>query len=458
MSDLLNPRNAIAAGGVVLMLGFIWISFDNLIIGVAAITLLVGVVALVALGYENTTNLLMLAAMFTAPANSLRPTSSAGFVTFSDLFFVMGIGLLIPKLIQGRANFPTPYALGALMMFSAGLIASWFANDVAISTNVLFRLVAASIFLPVAFILWNPSARMIDGLAIVYILGQIMSVIGAVVNGKDVESGRYSGLTVHFNFFALCSLQAVCFGFFLLHRVRPSLRPYVWASMAICAFGILLSGSRAGLGAMVVIAVMYPFWEKSGAKLIALVCGVLLMIIMFPVLAQIGGEGSALNRIGSAQGSSSNYLRVWLFQESWNAFVSRPWFGVGFEHALDAQNIFLQVLSSAGLVGFIGFMMMMWSITKPLFNLDGPMHRLAWGAFAYMLQGALTASLWDRMVWAGLSMAFLGTLWPKSRRREACDGLDPAHSVTMHEQLDREEAEANRSVERAAATASPTTF
>ncbi|HNO40111.1 MAG TPA: hypothetical protein PKL71_06815, partial [Marmoricola sp.] len=207
MSDLLNPRNAIAAGGVVLMLGFIWISFDNLIIGIAAIVLLLGVVALVALGYENTTNLLMLAAMFTAPANSLRPTSSAGFVTFSDLFFVMGIGLLIPKLIQGRANFPTPYALGALMMFSAGLIASWFANDVAISTNVLFRLVAASIFLPVAFILWNPSARMIDGLAIVYILGQIMSVIGALANGKDAESGRYSGLTVHFNFFALCSLQ-----------------------------------------------------------------------------------------------------------------------------------------------------------------------------------------------------------------------------------------------------------
>ncbi|HNN47392.1 MAG TPA: hypothetical protein PKM12_00405, partial [Marmoricola sp.] len=64
MSDLLNPRNAIAAGGVVLMLGFIWISFDNLIIGIAAIVLLLGVVALVALGYENTTNLLMLAAMF----------------------------------------------------------------------------------------------------------------------------------------------------------------------------------------------------------------------------------------------------------------------------------------------------------------------------------------------------------------------------------------------------------
>ena len=62
------------------------------------------------------------------------------------------------------------------------------------------------------------------------------------------------------------------------------------------------------------------------------------------------------------------------------------------------------------------------------------------GVFVYLLQGALTASLWDRMVWAGLSMAFLGTLWPKSRRREACDGIDPVHSATMHEQLDREEA------------------
>lgn len=458
MNDLISPRNAVTAGAGVLMVGFIWLSFDNAIVGIAAIALMFGVVALVALGYENTTNLLMLAGMFTAPANSLRPTSAAGFVTFSDLFFVMGIGLLIPKLIKGRANFPTPYALGALMMFSAGLVASWFANDVAISTNVLFRLVAASIFLPVAFILWNPSAKMIDGLVIVYILGQMMSVAGALVNGKDAESGRYSGFTVHFNFFALCSLQALCFGFFLLHRLRPSLRPYVWFSMAICAFGVLLSGSRAGLGAMVVIALMYPFWEKSGAKLIALICGALLMIVMFPVLAQIGGEGSALNRIGSAQGSSSNYLRVWLFQESWNAFVSRPWFGVGFEHALDAQNIFLQVLSSAGLIGFLGFMMMMWSITKPLFHLEGPMHRLGWGAFAYLLQGALTASLWDRMVWAGLSMAFLAVLWPKERRREACDGIDPAHSQTMHEELDREEAAAAQRAERAATAASGTSF
>jgi O-antigen ligase len=441
LKELISPRNAVAAGGVVIMLGFIYLSFDNPIIGIAAIFLMVCVVALVALGYENTTNLLMLLGMFTAPTNSLRPSAAVSFVTFSDLFFLVGIGLLIPKLIKSRANVPTPYALGALMMFSAGLIASWFANDVAISTNVLFRLVAASIILPVAFILWNPSAKMLDSLAIVYVLGQIMSVVGALANGKDAESGRYSGFTVHFNFFALCSLQALVFGFFLLHRLRPSLRPYVWASMAICSFGVLLSGSRAGLGAMVVIALMYPFWEKSGAKLIALICGALLMIVMFPVLAQIGGEGSALNRIGSAQGSSSNYLRVWLFQESWNAFVSRPWFGVGFEHALDAQNIFLQVLSSAGLIGFVGFMMMMWSITKPLFNLDGPMHRLGWGAFAYLLQGALTASLWDRMVWAGLSMAFLATLWPISRRREACDGIDPVHSITMHEELDRLEAE-----------------
>lgn len=453
MKELISPRNAVAAGGVVVMLGSIWLSFDNPIIGIATIVAILGVVALVAMGYENTTNLLMLLGMFTAPTNSLRPSAAVSFVTFSDLFFVMGIGLLIPKLIKGRPNLPTPYALGALMMFAAGLIASWFANDVAISTNVLFRLVAASIILPVAFILWNPSAKMIDSLVVVYILGQIMSVLGALVNGKDIESGRYSGFTVHFNFFALCSLQALCFGFFLLHRIRPSLRPYIWVSMAICAFGVLLSGSRAGLGAMVVIALMYPFWERSGAKLIALICGGLLMIVMFPVLAQIGGEGSALNRIGSAQGSSSNYLRIWLFQESWNAFVSRPWFGVGFEHALDAQNIFLQVLSSAGLIGFVGFMMMMWAITKPLFNLDGPMHRLGWGAFAYLLQGALTASLWDRMVWAGLSMSFLAVLWPRSRRREACDGIDPVHSVTMHEELDREEAkEAKAATKRPSAS------
>jgi hypothetical protein len=291
LKDLASPRNAIAAGGLVLMLGFVWLSLDNPIMGIASVVLFVGIVTLIALGYERTINLMMLAAMFTAPANSLRPTASAGFVTFSDLFFVMGIGLLIPKLIKGRANFPTPYALGALMMFSAGLVASWFANDVAISTNVLFRLVAASIFLPVAFILWNPSAKMIDAMAIVYVLGQIMSVIGALANGKDAESGRYMGFTVHFNFFALCSLQAICFGFFLLHRLRPSLRPYVWAAMAICTFGVLLSGSRAGLGALVVIAVMYPFWEKSGAKLILLICGFLMVIVMFPVLAQIGGEG-----------------------------------------------------------------------------------------------------------------------------------------------------------------------
>ena len=80
------------------------------------------------------------------------------------------------------------------------------------------------------------------------------------------------------------------------------------------------------------------------------------------------------------------------------------------------------------------------------------------GAFAYLLQGALTASLWDRMVWAGLSMAFLAVLWPKERRREACDGIDPAHSQTMHEELDREEAAAAQRAERAATAASGTSF
>jgi O-antigen ligase len=352
--------------------------------------------------------------------NSVRPSSSVSFVTMSDLLFILGAALLAPRLIRGRLWLPTKYVVGAFLLLVVGVLSSVLAAPhPALSLNLLGRLVAASMILPLIFMLWAPSARMVDVLAGAYVVGQVVSVFDAVVAGPT-DNGRYDGLTVHPNFFAMCAITGIALLLHLLHRVPPAWRWLLFVGIAVNAYGAVLSGSRMGLGLLVVLAIAYPLIERSALSMYAVAALGVASLLLANALLVHAGSGSALNRLqGDATASTSDSIRNDQLHTALAAIRHSPVIGNGFENALEAQNIYLQIAVSAGILGLIGFLLMFAAIIAPLFQ-GGPMHRLGYAAFAYAVGGLLTASLWDRMVWAGLSLSLLAATWSPAR-----PGADP---------------------------------
>jgi O-antigen ligase len=327
--------------------------------------------------------------------------------------------------MRGRLWLPTKYVVGAFLLLVVGAISSIVAAEHPdLSLNLLGRLVAASMVMPVIFMLWAPSARLIDVLAAAYVVGQTVSVFYAVVDGPT-DNGRYDGLTVHPNFFAMCAITAIALLLHLLHRVPRAWRWLVLVAAAVNAYGVVLSGSRMGLGLLVVLAIAYPAIERSALSMYAVATlGVTSLLVANAILVH-AGSGSALNRLqGDSTASTSDSIRSDQLHTAFAAIRHSPVIGNGFENALDAQNIYLQIAVSAGVLGLIGFLLMFAAIIEPLFQ-RGPMHRLGYAGFTYAIGGLLTASLWDRMVWSGLSLSLLAAAWSHSRAGQQPESRPP---------------------------------
>jgi O-antigen ligase len=423
-------------GGMVLI-ALVAVAVRGPLFAAAALVIALLLAAAAAVGVERIGVGFLVLALFTAPMNSVRPSSGVAFVTMSDLLFVLGAGFLAPRLMRGRLWLPTRYVVGAFLLFLVGVVASLVAADnPVLSLNMLARLVAASMVLPLIFMLWAPSPRMVDVLAGAYVVGQTISVAAAVLEGP-IDNGRYDGLTIHPNFFAMCSVTAIALVLHLLHRVPRVARWLLLVAVAVNAYGTVLSGSRMGLGLLVVLAIAYPLIERSALSMYAVVTiGAIGLVVANSLIARAGG-GSALARLqGNATATTSDSVRAEQLHTAFAAIRHSPVIGNGFENALDAQNIYLQVAVSAGVLGLIGFLLMFTAIIEPLFQ-RGPMHRLGYAAFAYAIGGLLTASLWDRMVWAGLSLSLLAATWSPARRGPHHDHRDarasdlPPTALTM---------------------------
>lgn len=395
---------------VVLLGALVFLASRDLLLGGLAIGISCFLVALVTLGGERMGFLLILLAMFTAPQNDVRPIATLDFLTFSDLFFAAGFALLLPSLTRRRMQVPITFLVGAMVIIYGVFIASLLSSEPLIGMFYGFRLVSAAVILPLAFLWWRPSLRSIDALAWGYVLGQCASTVYALFFGGFVGT-RYVGLTTHPNFFGICGLMALGLLVHLWHRTPSKQRWLVLAAAGVSTYSVVLSGSRAALIVIVVLALLYPAIERSLASAYLLVAAALAAVIAGDWLVRSTGEHSALGRLtggGTVSGSDiqrENALRLGL-----EKFFDNPIFGKGFSFdALDPHNIYLEVAVGIGIFGLVGFLAIGVACIAPIFA-GGRLRHLGYATLAYAGVGMLTNSLWDRFVWAVLSLALLANL------------------------------------------------
>lgn len=389
-----------------------------------ALVLSAGTVLLVWQGVERTATGLVVLAMMLAPLNAIRPIGGAGVVTASDVFFAAGFGLLAPVIVVRRLRVPTTFLLGHGIILTVGLLVSVASTDPALSLNFMARLVAAALGLPILFVLWGPSRRVVVALAWAYVVGVVVSLVGGLAQGPDL-SGRYDGLTSHVNFFGLSALLGATLIPFIASMTVPSWRWIPYAAGTLCLAGIWVSGSRAALVVVALMAVMYPVLNRSLKAAGFLALGAIVVLAQSGRLLQEEG-GSALARLlGGGAAEASDLERERAIAEGVRSFYDHPVFGGGFEQALAAHNIYLQMTVAVGLVGVIGYVLILGSAVAPLVTQGRPYGLLAYPALAYVFVGLLSNILWDRILWSVLSLAFLAAGLRATAGRASVRAADP---------------------------------
>lgn len=399
------------AAGALLLCALVLLSTRSLVLGVLGVLFSGFLLAVVALGPERLGTLLVWLAMFTAPMNDrdYRPLPG-GPLTFSDLFFALGFLLLVGTMVRRRSRLPVDWAAGALLLVVAVLLAAAMSPTPAVGLNYGSRLIAAAVMLPAALLWWRPSRATIETLVWAYILGQVVSTMYSLAEGPTAGT-RYDGLATHVNFFALGGLLAITM---LVHKwyvVRADRRWIVVVCTVICLFSIWSSGSRAALLVLLVVGVMVPLVERTAVSAYAVLAGAGIAVVAAEWLVRRAGEGSAVARLmGDSSTVGSDQDRREALSLGFEKWLAHPVFGKAFgEDSLAAHNIYLQVMVGIGLLGLVGFLLVGFSAIRPLFG-TGPLHRLGYAALAFAGVGLITNSLWDRFIWAALSLGILAGL------------------------------------------------
>lgn len=381
---------------------------------VGALVLAATAVLIAILGPARLGVTLVVAGVLTAPMNAVRPVAAVDLVTFSDLFLLAGLTMLAPTMLRQGTTVPARLFVGSLLMATFWVLGSLAGPSTLASLGYLLRMLSASLLLPLGFLLWRPPLRVVDRLVWAYVVGQAISTLVGLAEGKD--GGRYVGLTTHPNFFGMCGALAFGLCLYLVSATRGWLRAAAFSMLLWSAASVLLSGSRAALLAIALVTLIYPLLERStrAGYVIALLGAVALGLADSALLPSFGSDSAVGRLSGGGSAAGSDAQRTTNLIDGVHALLAHPLLGEGFSRdTAYTHNGYLEIAQATGLVGLVGYLIVLSVFLAPLFR-GRRRNRLAYAALAYAFISTFTNTVWDRFAWTALLLALLHDHAPRS--------------------------------------------
>lgn len=422
-----------AAAGIGVGLAQVSVGITIGLVGLIAVVV-VTVLILAWRGTRELASVALSAAALTVGMNGVRLTTS---IALSDLFFLAAAGLLLPSVIfpegQRRLEAAGPLLRGAVLVILGGIAGSMFAANPVGSLAQLIRFMVAAMVVPVIFALWKPSLAEIRRIAWLWTLSVSASAMIAIRESGSFYQGRADGLTNHPNHLALTCVMAIGPALTLTLLARGVGRWFGLGCCAALAGALLVSGSRAGIigcaMALLTLTILsrraaIAGWITAGAcaSLLVLASGVVPLPSGNAFARLLGSEDRTVTQ-GAANSDADRLERL---RTALDHALSNPVTGHGFEDALIAHNILLQIVVSAGLLGLIGFIVIIAAVLKPAYRCfvsrapsSDPAVLLLFGFSAsyigYLTTGMLANALWDRYIW--LTPSIILVLAPYALKR-----------------------------------------
>ncbi len=383
--------------------------------------------------------------------NALRLTT---FLGFGDPLLVLAgvfvaLRCLRPGLPRGAVPLWLPTAAVGILL--AGLIAA-FRGNVGADLLPALEFAGTLLGLPVvALVLIDTPRRLERTVELWLIAASISALVGAAdlaahlniglrLTGADfvTYNHRAVGLTLHPNHLGLVSAMALPVA--LVRALRPP-APRAGLSFTVrnlgyvllLAVGLLVSGSRAGLIAVVAALVALPLLQGGGHRfrrvlaLPTLIVGLLGFVVLDGSLATSLGIVTGSRLTGTAVGTStSNDYRIAAYGKALHQFVDDPIVGQGFDVARVAHDIYFQLIQAGGIIALVAFLVFVFGafrlrrqIERGSAWLPGSDLAVAFDAslIVWLVNGALQNELYDRYLYIPLGL--LLALREMSRRRSA---------------------------------------
>ncbi|MFN8164251.1 MAG: hypothetical protein U0R26_10595 [Solirubrobacterales bacterium] len=182
-----------------------------------------------------------------------------GPITTSDVFLIAAVLLLLPRFsVEGTKRFWF-LAVAVALIVVGGAIGTLVesSDEIGSSGDVLVRFALASFGAMLLITCWRPDLRAIRSFAWLWVAGAVISAFVAFAIPDLHRFLRPSGLTPHPNHLAIISV--IVFGVALGLVVSERRRIAAWTAATAAAIlfaAVVVSGSRAGLGAAVLVAVL----------------------------------------------------------------------------------------------------------------------------------------------------------------------------------------------------------
>ncbi len=404
----------VAAGILALTAALVLVATRGLVYAALAAMLAVFFVAVIVVGRVRIAIACFLGAFFLAPMYlGISPIDSST-VTPPDVAMLAGGVLLLPSLVGRRVQLPVLYVIGFGVMAMCAAIAAIGASSAVASLFGFVVWIICMAALPVLLAIWRPGRPLVVALAWSYVAGQVFSALGGAATGHIV-GGRWYGLSNHPNEFGAAGMMSVALLLFLLHHHRSTFpRVVVWLAGAVSVGTVVVSGGRAATLVVAVLVVMYPIVERSAVKgfLIALSGGIAIAVL--PFVLEFTGDESALARLtGGAVTVGADTARSSDREAALDRFFEHFWTGSGsvnFE-IFYIHDTLLQVAVSIGVFGAAGFLLVIFSLARPLFS-HAPLRRLSYTVWAFIGFAWTTPGIIDRTLWVPMSLAILAALRP----------------------------------------------
>ncbi|GAA1503828.1 O-antigen ligase family protein [Nocardioides humi] len=383
------------------------------------------VAALAILGRQRIALLAMLGAFATAPMyKGLAPSPDTP-ITPTDLLFGIAVVLLLPTVIGRPVRLPLGYVIGILLILTTGILSTVFSPAPVISALQFVQWLVVLVGLVGLLAVWAPGWRTVDLLLWGYVAGHTLSVAYSPIG--DSIAGRSVGLTHHPNAFGEAGVMAFAALMYLWRRGESVwYRLLVAGCAAAAVLSVVTSGSRAAAVVVAGLVIMVPFVERSAVKGFVLALTLAIGIVALPLLLDSAGDTSALSRLaGTGDALVADQARLNAQNFGIEMFLEHPVVGNGFAEAIYVHNVVLAVAASVGLVGLIGYLMVLFVMARPIIGTH-PNRRIAYLAWAFIAITPTVPGLEDRTLWVPMAPVILLAMNMRRERDDGDDGPDTA--------------------------------
>lgn len=354
-------------------------------------------------GLTRVALILLQVAAFTVVMGGIRAPGGQ----FADIVLLTALGLALAAALTGRRFSVKPYQrpmVAASIFFACGLLGTFVSPAAGASLANGLRFMTATVGLSIGLAIIRPTADEARRVGWAYVAGAAISSLVSFTDAS-IYTGRSDGLALHVNALGVTSAMAfaLCLGLATGRRLPRLQRAAVAGCLALLVGGVLNSGSRAALGALLVGTVTFLFATR---RLRLLVAGGLAVVLTVAALATGMWSPSPTSALGRALSlddsvALSNIGRDEAREKASLRIGEHYITGSGFAEASAAHSLPIQATDVGGVVGLFAFGWLLLAVVRPLARLARDPAAAGFLALtmAYIGASLVSNAMWDRWIW-----------------------------------------------------------